>query len=243
MANRVLALTAMGASLWLGACREPVAPPQAATPAVPPVAAPVVAPAAPSTAPSRGHAITIKARIHPDLPETSFTLVADGAPEPAGVLRVRAIEIRRGNVAEPAQRIEGLATDSPWSAAAPPLEVLDMNFDGYGDIRLVERRPAGPNVPYLNWLYDPASGRFVENRALNEITSPRFDSASRELRSDWRDNATRYGTDVYTFRDDQLLPLRREAKDYKRAGVFTLQVSRWTDGAWRVVETREGRDQ
>jgi hypothetical protein len=238
MAIRVLALTALGAILWLSACREPVAPP----PAVPSVVAPVVAPAAPVTAASGGHAITIKARIHPDLPEASFTLVADSAPEPAGVLHVRAIEIRRGNVAEPAQRIEGLATDSPWSATAPPFEVLDMNFDGYGDIRLVGSRPAGPNVPYLNWLYDPASGRFVESRALNEITSPRFDSTARELRSDWRDSATRYGTDIYAFREGQLLPLRREAKNYKRPGEFTLQVSRWTDGAWRVVETREGRD-
>ena len=199
-------------------------------------------PVAPTSAASAGHAITVKARIHPDLPETSFTLVADNAPESAGVLRVRAIEIRRGNVAEPSQRIEGLATDTPWSATAPGFEVLDMNFDGYADIRLVESRPAGPNLPYLNWLYEPASGRFVESRALNQITSPRFDASARELRSDWRDSATRYGTDVFAFRDGQPVPLRRETKVYQRPGVFTLQLSRWTDGAWRVVETREGRD-
>ena len=172
----------------------------------------------------------------------AFTLVADGPADPGGILRVRAIEVRRDATAEPWQRVEGLATATPWSAEAPGFEVLDMNFDGYADIRLIEARPAGPNVPYLNWLYEPASGRFVESRALNQITSPRFDTGTRELRSDWRDGATRYGTDFYAFRDGQPVLVRRETKEYKRPGVYTLQVSRHIDGAWRVVETREGRD-
>lgn len=240
MMRRVPTLAALCACLWLGACREPVNRPPAAAPQPASVVAPATsAPAAPAPA---AQVITIKGRIHPDLPEATFTLVADGAPQATGVLHVRAIEIQPGNASEPAQRIEGLATDTPWSATAPALELLDMNFDGFADIRLVESRPAGPNVPYLNWLYDPASGRFVESRGLNAITSPQFDAKARELRSDWRDGASRFGTDVYTFRDGQPVPLRRETKTYQRAGVFSLHTSRWVDGAWRVVETRQGRD-
>ncbi len=188
------------------------------------------------------HGVTVTGRIHADLPPVRFTLLTDGSPTSEGVLRISAIEIRHGNASAVAQRIAGLRTETPVIAGSPPLELLDMNFDGYTDVRLIESRPAGPNLPYLNWLYDPASGKFVESAALNAITAPRFDADKRELRSEWRDGANIYGTDVHGFRDGKLLPLRREAKFYQRAGVFTLQLSHWIDGAWRVVETRAGHD-
>lgn len=188
------------------------------------------------------HAVTINGRIHADQPESQFTLLADGPPQDTGVLHVRAIEIRRTGTAEPVQRIDGLATDTPWSASAPGLQLLDMNFDGYTDMRLIDGRPAGPNVPYLNWLYEPAGNRFTASPALDAITAPRFDAVAREVHSDWRDGASRYGSDSYAFRDGTLIPLRREIKNYQQAGVFTLEISRWEDGAWRVIETRDGRD-
>ena len=157
-------------------------------------------------------------------------------------MRVKRIEIRRGGETEPFQVIEGLDTATPLSTDTPGLAVLDMNFDGYGDIRLVEFQPAAPNVPYLNWLFDPASGRFVENPALNAITSPQFDPATREIRSDWRDGATRYGTNVYVFRDGAPVLVRKESKDYKGPGIYTLQVSRLVNGVWKRVEQREVRE-
>lgn len=232
MVRRAFALSVLVASSWLGACREAVAPPPAA---------PTAAPTATSAA-SADDRVTIRGRIHADLPEMSFTLVADGGPQTASVLRVRSIEIRRGAEAQLLQRIDGLDTDTPRTAGEPGFEVRDMNFDGYADIRLIEHRPAGPNVPYLNWLYDPARARFVESPALNAISSPRFDAVAREILSDWRESATRYGTDVYAIRDGKPVPVRRETKDYKRPGVYTLQVSRRVDDTWRVIETREGRD-
>ncbi len=61
--------------------------------------------------------------------------MTDGAPGDVGVLQVRAIEVRYADAAAPAQRIDGLATDTPWSASAPGLALLDMNFDGYQDLR------------------------------------------------------------------------------------------------------------
>src|SRR6185436_17811266 len=123
-------------------------------------------------APSSLTRTTESARIHPSLEAFAFTLIADGPAEPAGTLPVKAIEVRRGAATAPVQTIDGLDTETPVPAQGPVLGVLDMNFDGYQDIRLVELQPAGPNVPYLNWLFDPASGLFVESRALNEITSP-----------------------------------------------------------------------
>jgi len=197
-------------------------------------------PAAPASPLTR---TTVSARIHPSLEPFAFTLLAEGPAEPAGVLHVKAIEVRRGAETAPVQTIDGLDTETPVPAAAPVLEVLDMNFDGYQDIRLVELRPAGPNVPYLNWLFDAASGRFQASAALDALASPTFDAATREVRSEWRDGPTRYGTDSYTFRDGALVALSRQLKTYSAPGRYTAQVLRPADGGgWTVVEQRDGRD-
>ena len=103
-----------------------------------------------------------------------------------------------------------------------------MNFDGYGDIRLVEFQPAGPNVPYLNWLFDPTSGCFVENRALNAITSPQFDPATREIRSNWRDGATRYGTDVYVLVKAGRYSCAKSRKNTKVQGSTRYKCRNWS---------------
>jgi hypothetical protein len=198
----------------------------------------------PTATPKRQTAsdLTFRFRIHPTLPEFTFTLIGDRPAESSETLHVQTIEIRRGAATDPVQSIEGLDTATPLSADMPGLAVLDMNFDGYGDIRLVEFLPAGPNIPYLNWLFDPTSGRFVENPALNAITSPQFDSATGEIRSNWRDGATRYGADVYVFRDGGPVLVRKELKEYKGPGIFTLQVSRLVSGVWKMVEQREVRE-
>jgi hypothetical protein len=177
--------------IGLGACRgdEATEPPvaKAGTPAN-------------SSAPtSGGH--TIRYRIHPSLPEFAFSLIGDRPTESSGEFAVvKRIEIRHATAAEPFQVIDGLDIETPSTAGMPQIDLLDMNFDGYDDMRMVEFRAAGPNAPYLTWLFDPRSVRFAESRELNAIPSPRFDSDRREIHSSWRDGAMRYGADVYVHR-------------------------------------------
>lgn len=198
------------------------------------------APAAPGTAPAAG--VTIRARIHPSLDEFAFTLVTAGPTEPGEPLHVTAIEVRRGSDSAPVQTIAGLATETPVVDGVPPLDVLDMNFDGYADLRLIELQPAGPDVPYLNWLFDPAAGRFVDSPALNDIASPVFDPEKREIRSEWRDGPTRYGTDVFVYQDGTPVAVRRETKEYSRPGRYLLRVLRRAGDAWKEIERREVRE-
>ncbi|KQP20003.1 hypothetical protein [Pseudorhodoferax sp. Leaf267] len=144
------------------------------------------------------------------------------------------IEVRRG--ADVLQRLQ-----IPASAEAPEIEVLDMNFDGAPDLRVIDVRPAGPNVRYVNWLFDPAGQRFVRSAALDELPAPAFDAARREVLSSWRDGATQYGRDTYAFRGGELVPQARELRAYSAPGVYTLKRSRWADGGWQLVETTQGR--
>lgn len=228
MNHHCIMVAVLACCLALGACRgnEATVSGSVSTAAIAP------------TKKETGSDTTIRFRIHPELPELTFTLVGDRLAESSETLHVKTIEIRRAGATEPVQIIEGLDTATPVSTDLPGLAVLDMNFDGYGDIRLVEFQPAGPNIPYLNWLFDPTSERFVESRALNAITSPQFDPATREIRSDWRDGATHYGTDIYVFRDGGPVLVRKELKEYTGPGLYTLQVSRFVNGVWKVVEQR-----
>lgn len=188
----------------------------------------------------RGPVLT--SRIHPDLPEFSFTLI-DGARQGSSPAPPPAtIEIRRGAETRPWQVIGGLEVESSAIGDAPALEVLDMDFDGYADLRVAQFRPAAPNVPYFNWLFDPASGRFVRSAELDAIVSPVFDAQARQIRSEWRDGAARYGIDIYEIVRGKPLLARKELREYTQPGVHTRTVSRLVDGAWKVVERRVVRE-
>ena len=63
----------------------------------------------------------------------NFTLRAYAPPDASGTLFVEDADILRGTATEPIQRITGLDTRTPWSARAPGLEAVDLNFEGYAD--------------------------------------------------------------------------------------------------------------
>jgi hypothetical protein len=77
------------------------------------------------------------------------------------------------------------------------LVVEDMNYDGFDDFRIMEFLPAGPNVPYLYYLYVPATRQFVYSEAYAKITAPEF-IGNFQIRSQWRKGADKRGIDIYT---------------------------------------------
>jgi hypothetical protein len=229
---RAAALCCIG----LGACRDEVAQTPPASSANKPTSAISTA-----ASPAPVGAYTIRHRIHPSLPDFVFTPVGDAAPDTAESIRIKRIEIRRGTAAEPFQVIDGLETETPIAAGKPELALQDMNFDGYADLRIIELRSAGPNTAYLNWLFDPATQKFLESRELNEIPSAQFDAVNRQIRSSWRDGATRYGTDVYEFSDGRPVLVRKEERTYRSPAVYELKISQLAAGTWQTIEQREVR--
>lgn len=75
--------------------------------------------------------------------------------------------------------------------------IEDMNFDGKLDFRLLEFLPAGPNIPFLYWIYNPNNKLFIKNKHYAEITSPDFDYKKKEIGSTWRNACCEHGRDVY----------------------------------------------
>lgn len=154
---------------------------------------------------------------------------------------VSVIEVRSADGAL-LQRIEGLQTSMISNGDARGLQLVDLDFDGYADLRLMQAPGAGPNTNYLNWLFDSRTRKFVASPTLDDLPSVKIFAAERELRSEWRDGPALYGTDVFVFRDGKLVPTRRERRTYSGPGVFKLVVSRFEGGKWKIVEKRAGRD-
>ncbi len=104
------------------------------------------------------------------------------------------------------------------SMNANGFEFTDMNFDGYADFRLIEFLPAGPNIAYINALYDPAKGKHVSAPSLNVISAPEFDADSKTVISMWRGNAATHGQDVFGWEDGDLMLRQRTISVFDENG-------------------------
>ncbi len=93
---------------------------------------------------------------------------------------------------------------------ATSLVVGDVNYDGNDDFRVVEFLPAGPNIPYLYFIYDPATKTFVYNETYRKITSPEF-PGSPTITSKWRESAVKWGIDTYTITNNLPVLTKRES--------------------------------
>ncbi|MFN8411530.1 MAG: LysM peptidoglycan-binding domain-containing protein [Anaerolineales bacterium] len=104
------------------------------------------------------------------------------------------------------------------------LVVGDMNYDGNDDFRIVKFQPAGPNIPYLYFIYDPATRSFVSNKAYENITSPEF-PGNFEIRSQWRESAAKWGIDTYTVANNTPKLTKRETWEAINATQATHQIT------------------
>lgn len=134
-------------------------------------------------------------RIHPDMPEYLLKIYgrAEGEHIEDQTYHANKIELYDGD--RLLQSIP-LETTDTWNGMSLGAEVEDMNFDGYLDLRIQSSIPAGPNTPYLYWLWNPETSLLEVNKELEEITAPEFDSSTQTIHSFNRDNAAEY-SDVY----------------------------------------------
>ena len=121
--------------------------------------------------------------------------------------------------------------------------VVDANFDGHGDIMLMQLLPNSPNVPYYFWLFDPATGLFVEDSALERITSPEFDPKEKVVTSFWRSSCCDHGLSSYRYIDGRLTLVeeREEAESPAGSGYMMTTVRKLVKGRMRVVSRKRER--
>ena len=106
-------------------------------------------------------------------------------------------------------------TTCPEPGTGSDIVIEDMNFDGINDFRIIAMLPPGPNIPYICFLWDKKSGKFVHAEFLDDITSPEFDSKTKTVTSSSRESANKYRKDVYKYSGGKLVLVKSVVKTYQ----------------------------
>ena len=106
-------------------------------------------------------------------------------------------------------------TTCPEPGTGSDIVIEDMNFDGINDFRIIAMLPPGPNIPYICFLWDKKSGKFVHAEFLDDITSPEFDSKTKTVTSSSRESANKYRKDVYKYSGGKLVLVKSDVKTYQ----------------------------
>lgn len=92
-------------------------------------------------------------------------------------------------------------------------ESLDLNFDGYDDLKVWTETSAGPNSGYAYWLYDPAKAMFVRQQDLDDKLSGfevSVDPKTKTIATSSRDSCCAWSVDTYHWVNDRLMQLTEE---------------------------------
>ena len=115
------------------------------------------------------------------------------------------------------------------------VSILDMNFDGSGDLGLQGWVTAGANVPYYYWLWDDATERFQYAFCMSNAE---IDEERQQLVSRTREGAGVYTTTYYAWGDSgELVPMEQTTEITEADGSTAVQrYARQEDGSFRLVE-------
>lgn len=78
-------------------------------------------------------------------------------------------------------------------------EVVDMNFDGYKDIRLIHNAGVTGNNQYNAWLYSKTTGNFVYSDVLTYLSTAKFDTANKIIKTHNREGGPYQEVNFYKY--------------------------------------------
>ncbi|WP_157381380.1 XAC2610-related protein [Burkholderia ubonensis] len=104
--------------------------------------------------------------------------------------------------------VQTLPTASQGTCSMFLPEIVDINFDGYPDLMLAQTLPAGPNIPYDYWVYDPAQGKMVSvSDEMASVTSPDLDPVNKIISVSWRASCCEHGVTTYRWKGKHLIEI------------------------------------
>ncbi len=117
------------------------------------------------------------------------------------------------------------------------LEVEDMNFDGYPDIRLPQVLPVEGSIYFYYWFYDPEQQLFVRNTVLEDFRSPEFNAKSQSIKVYSHQSERQYRVNHYRYQTPEKLQLFLQ-QAHKQVGRHWLEaiLERNAAGEMELVE-------
>lgn len=106
-------------------------------------------------------------------------------------------------------------SDGVWlnSLQTEAFESVDLNFDGYDDLKVWTDTSAGPNSGYAFWLYDPAKGEFSRRDDLDGLLSGfdvSVDLATKSVSTSARMSCCAWAVDNYRWVNTRLVQISDE---------------------------------
>lgn len=157
---------------------------------------------------------TVAVTIHKSLPPYHVTLLHD--VESGAVNRIL---ITRGDEEDPLQTLSGFPEAEPPPGGRDDFGAIDLNFDGYRDLKLLGTWGATGNRAYLCWLFDPKAGTFSFEPSLFELGNPTPDPAKKTIASRWNGGRAGqvYTEGTYVWRRGALVLIHRERQEWNEA--------------------------
>ena len=123
--------------------------------------------------------------------------------------------------------------------------LLDMNFDGYQDVRIPSWQGATGNFGYSVWVFEPRKREFVFHEGLSSLQGPRFDHEKEEIHtlSKGGHAGAIYTKGTWKFVDGELVQVEEERQRYVDEEDHYVKVLRKrVDGELREVSRMTVRD-
>jgi len=157
---------------------------------------------------------TITLAIHRSLPPYHVTLIHDVE---SGV--VSRILITRGDEEETLQTLAGFPEPEPPPGGRDDFGAIDLNFDGYLDLRLLAMWGATGNRSYLCWLFDRKTGTFTFESSLSDLGNPKPDPVKKTIstRSSGGMAGQVYTEGTYVWEAGVLVLIHRERQEWNEA--------------------------
>lgn len=86
----------------------------------------------------------------------------------------------------------------------PGVQLMDFDFDGHKDIRVMRAAQDLTNPEHRYWLWDAAQRTFTSSAMLDSIHQPMFDNEHRMVSSQWYDGALHRGGSNFRYVDGKL---------------------------------------
>ena len=161
---------------------------------------------------------TVRGKLREDMEEFSFDIEAQ-LYDKNSTYRVRSVTVREGEETIQVISVPELSLFGETAVWADDqenmgLELEDVKFDGYRDLRLFDT----PNGNYLvEWIYlvwDPDRGQFVHDPRLNEIPLATFDQEDQLIYGMQRGGAARHYFYTYEYQEGEPVMICEEKSIY-----------------------------
>jgi hypothetical protein len=177
--------------------------------------------------------------IHLNLPVYKFHLIADASSNT--IVRIE-ISAERDNSQSQILEVENV--DSPYQESEY-FGIDDINFDGYQDIRLLAWWGVTGNKGYVYWIFNPQTGRFVENRDLRDLSNPILHPDTKTITTSsvggMAGKIHSYGT--YAFERCKLTLIRVESQQWDETKKHVVKtISKRQNGKMVIIRTQIIKD-